>query len=229
MAGDYLSQGETVMPELIPTPAVPVVPVTAPVVVESTDDDLTPGADALGDAGKKALDAMKAKWKAAEAKAQTEADARATLEARIAGTEAEHAAEQERRTAETAAQVKADARANERILKAEIRAVASKALADPADALKFLDLSKFEVSEDGDVDTETIKAAIADLIKSKPYLAAQGGPSPVFESPGAHRNGAPAGQLTGDDVKKLYAEKKYGEIEAARAAGRLTTFLSTPH
>lgn len=40
--------------------------------------------------------------------------------------------------------------------------------------------------------------------------------------------GAQGAQLTRDDVAKLYAEKRYDEIEQARADGRLTAVLSAP-
>lgn len=143
-------------------------------VVESTGDGATevvPGEENLGDAGKKALDAMKADRNAARAKA-AEAEAEiARLRAVAEGKEAEFKAEQERRAVEAAALGKA----NERIKKAEIRAAAAGKLNDPADALRYLDLDEFEVSDDGEVDTDAVKEAIDRLISTKPYLAvAQG-------------------------------------------------------
>lgn len=143
-------------------------------VVESTGDGATevvPGEESLGDAGKKALDAMKADRNAARAKA-AEAEAEiARLRAVAEGKEAEFKAEQERRAVEAAALGKA----NERIKKAEIRAAAAGKLNDPADALRYLDLDEFEVSDDGEVDTDAVKEAIDRLISTKPYLAvAQG-------------------------------------------------------
>jgi len=204
-------------------------PVEVPTLVagESTAGDTTPqapavehidGEEALGDPGKKALDAMKAKWREAEKKA-AETEARiAAMQAKIDGKEAEHAAEQERRNVESAALAKA----NERILKAEIRAAAAGKLADPADALKFLDLAQFEVGPDGEVDAEAVASAIADVVKAKPYLAAQGGtPATVFESPAAHRDGAPKAQLTRADVEQMTPE----QVNAARAEGRLNNLL----
>ena len=128
------------------------------------------GEELLGDPGKKALDAMKAKWKAAEDRAKAAEAAAAEALAKAEGKEKEYAAEQERRKVEQEALSKA----NQRILKAEIRAQATAKLADPADALLYLDLSSFEVGDDGEVDAQAITAAIDNLIKSKPYLAAQG-------------------------------------------------------
>src|SRR5690606_5724659 len=117
------------------------------------------GAEALGDPGKKALDAMKAAKKAAELEARTTREELAALKAQVEGKEKEYAAEQERRNVEAAALSKA----NERILKAEIRAAAASKLSDPADALKFLDLSGFEVGDDGEVDSSAIAEAIDGL------------------------------------------------------------------
>ena len=137
---------------------------------DPTPAEQVPGEEALGDPGKKALDAMKAERNAARAEAKARADEIAQLRAKIEGREAEYAAEQERRAGEAAALAKA----NERIVKAEIRAAAAGKLADPADALRYLDVSSFEVGDDGETDAAAIAAAVDDLITTKPYLAAQG-------------------------------------------------------
>lgn len=62
---------------------------------------------------------------------------------------------------------------NARLIRAEVKAAAAGLLADPADAPRFLDLSKIKILEDGDPDPKQIKKAIDDLLKEKPYLAAQ--------------------------------------------------------
>lgn len=196
-------------------PVVPVEIPATPVVVPEPDPA---GADALGDAGKKALDSMKAERTAAKAEVKQIRDEFAAFKAAAEGKAAEYVAEQDKRKVEDAALAKA----NERILKAEIRAAAAGKLADPADALKFLDLSVFEVGVDGDVDTAAVMAAIEALAKSKPYLAAQSGTSGiVFESPGAHRTGANAGQVP----EAEFAHMTPAQINTARAAGRLDSIL----
>ena len=127
--------------------------------------------DALGDPGKKALDAMKADRNSAREEARLAKVSLDALQAKVDGREAEH-------TANAAAQVVKDealAGANTRILKAEVRAAAAGMLADPADALRFLDLSALEVGADGEVDGTAVTALIEDLLTKKPYLAAQGG------------------------------------------------------
>lgn len=208
----------------VPTPpAAPAAPPVAPPEPPAAPPAETPepdpeGSEALGDPGKQALDRMKADRQAARATAAAEKARADALQAKLDGKEAEFTAEQEKRKVEDAALAKA----NERIRKAEVRAAAAGKLTDPADALRYLDLDQFEVGEDGEVDTAAITAAIETLIKTKPYLAAQGGPpGTVFESPGAHRKGAPAGQLTQADLKNMTPAQKV----AARAEGRLNDLL----
>lgn len=128
------------------------------------DEDEDEGADELGDAGKQALERMKAKLK-------TERQRRIAAEQAAASKADEDDAAKIRREAERAA----TAKANARIVRAEIKAAASGKLTDPADALTFLSADDFEVDENGDLDTEEIADAIDDLLKRKPYLAAQGG------------------------------------------------------
>lgn len=131
---------------------------------------VTEGATALGDAGKKALDAMKAERNEAKAETKRLSDEFAAFKAQIEGREAEHAAT----LAAQAVKDEALSAANQRILKAEVRAQAAAKLNDPKDALLYLDLSGFEVGEDGEVDGDAVAAAIDKLITDKPYLAAQG-------------------------------------------------------
>lgn len=137
----------------------------------SGDDGSAGAADALGDAGKQALDRMKAERRAAREQAAAEKARADALQAKLDGKEAEHQAEQQKR------QVEADAlaKANARIVRSEVKAAAKGVLADPADAYKFLDLDKFEVGDDGEVDDKAITAALDDLVKQKPYLAVQDG------------------------------------------------------
>ncbi|MFD4833754.1 hypothetical protein ACFWPV_28495 [Streptomyces uncialis] len=61
------------------------------------------------------------------------------------------------------------------LVRAEIRAAAAGQLRDPADALSLLDVSALAGS--GDVDAKAVAAAVAALVKAKPYLAAESGTS----------------------------------------------------
>lgn len=187
----------------------------------STDQDEDQGdAAKLGDAGKKALDAMKAKYKA-------ERDKRRAAEAKL--TEAgkkdetgkdgkEPDAERVRRDAEQAALSKANAR----ILRAEVKAAAAGKLADPADALRFLDLDSFDVGDDGEIDTDELADAIADLLKDKPYLAAaQGGTRFKGTADGGARNGNRQSQITREELARMSPEERL----KAHKEGRLKTLL----
>lgn len=178
-----------------------------------TDDDADPeGADELGDKGKRALASMKGKWR-------TERDKRRDLERQLAEKDGADDAEQARRKAEADATTKANAR----ILKAEIRAAAKGRLADPKDALTFLDLEQFEVGEDGEIDPEEVEEAISDLLKDKPYLAAA--TAKRFQGTGdggAARKASRPKQLTRADLKSMTPEA----IDKARIDGRLDDLMN---
>jgi hypothetical protein len=86
---------------------------------------------------------------------------------------------------------------NDRIVKAEIRAVAGAKLADPMDAVRLLDLSKFEVDENGNVDAKKIVAAVDELLKAKPYLGTSKSPGRL---PGADGGQSPVGASGMNDL-----------------------------
>lgn len=162
----------------------------------ATADAEVEGADALGDKGKQALDRMKAErnqYKADMAMLRAEFDA---FKAKAEGREAEHAAALEAQRVKD----EALAAANRRILQAEVRAAAAGKLSDPADALRFIDLSSFEVGDDGATDAAAIAGAVEDLVKSKPYLAAAQQRRFEGGADGGVRNGQPA------DLQTLIAE-----------------------
>ena len=150
---------------------------------EAADDADAPveGEESLNDPGKQALDRMKAKLKAERA-------ARLAAEAKLNEQSPADDAERIQREAEA----RATQKANQRILSAELRAAATGKLSDPSDALTFIDLSLFDVDDDGEVDRDEIAAAISDLLTKKPYLAAQGGPKTPKADPsqGADGRGA---------------------------------------
>lgn len=185
----------------------------------SGDSDADPeGADKLGEPGKRALASMKGKWR-------SERDKRRELERKLAdkdtgGASASDDADTIRRQAEAAATVKA----NTRIVRSEVRAAAAGKLADPRDALTFLDLGQFEVNEDGEIDAEEISDAIDELIKSKPYLAAA--TAKRFQGTGdggaARKAGRPK-QLSERDLKTMTPE----QIVKAQDEGRFDDLLGS--
>lgn len=188
---------------------------------ETDGEDTDAGKQDLGTAGKQALTRMKAERKAANDRARKAEQELATERAKAEGREAEHQASLEAQKVRD----EALAVANTRILKAEIRAAAAQRLADPQDALRFIDLSEFEVDSDGNVDADAIATAIADLIEKKPYLAAQGKRFEGSADAGVRNGAQKASQLTEADVKRMYAAGQTDEINAAREAGRLDKML----
>lgn len=155
-------------------------------VDEGDEDDDKP----LGPKGEKALAAMKEKRKQERAR-------RIAAEAEVRRLRAGKPTESDDGDDDEKARIieeRITSRANRRIISAEVRAAAAGKLADPADAHKFLDLDQFEVGEDGDVDQDEIADAIEDLLKDKPYLAAQGGtrkiPKPDRRQGGGQREAA---------------------------------------
>jgi len=205
------------MPENPVTPeAAPEVPPVTPVTPAPADDN-PPGSDALGDAGKRALDAMKAERNA-------ERDRRKALEAELEAlrnpTDPAPAAE----PVTPAQPSEADRKLNARIVRAEIKAAAAGKFADPDDALVYLKdkARSFKVDENGEVDTAEISSAIEDLLTRKPHLAAKS--APRFEGTadgGAAGREAGPSQLTREDLKGKSPEW----IAKARAEGRLKTLL----
>jgi len=174
------------------------------------------GAEALGDAGKKALDAMKAQRKAALDEAKAAKAERDALKAQLEGRDAEYAAEQEKQRVKD----EALAAANKRILSAELRAAAKGKLADPTDAALYIDLNEFEVSDEGEVDSDALASAIDDLIARKSHLAADSRRFDGAADQGA--KGSPrVSQLTETNLESMST----AEINQARREGRLNKIL----
>lgn len=186
---------------------------------ESTVDDAqeTPGTEALGDPGKKALDAMKAERNAARQKSRELEQQLAALTAQAEGREAEFKAEQEAQKVRD----EALAAANKRVLRSEVKAAAAGKLADPMDALRFLDLDTFEADDSGDFDADAIASAIDGLLNDKPYLAAQGGRRFQGSADGGARKESGPKQVTRDELSRMSPD----DINRAREEGRLNDVL----
>lgn len=187
---------------------------------ESSGDDDQP----LGPKGEKALEAEKAKRREAQqalrdykALGLDPAAIKKLIDAQQSGDGADAALEAARR--EAAAD--ATSKANTRILRSEVKAAAAGKLADPTDALRLLDLDKFEVDDDGNVDEDEIADAIDDLIKNKPYLAVQDGKRFKGGADGGARNDATKKQIDSASLSRMTPE----QIVAARKEGRLDSVL----
>lgn len=136
----------------------------------------------LGDAGKRAL----AEERSARRKAEKAAKAAVEELERI---QQANQSESEKALAQARAEARAEAlgEANGRVLRAEVIAAAAGKLADPSDAVSLIDLSTFEVDDDGNVDAKSISSAIDELVKAKPYLAADAGARPGTGGAGARQ------------------------------------------
>ena len=190
---------------------------------EATDVDAPiEGEEALGDPGKKAIDTMKQKLRDAEKRAR-EAAAEAAQFRREAELRDKPAEEQALEAARAEARAEALAKANERILRSELKAAASGKLADPTDAALFIDLTQFDVSGDGDVDSDALNDAIAELISRKPHLAAQKQNRFDGNADQGPKREAGVPQITDREQLKSMSPEA---IVKARNEGRLTKLLS---
>lgn len=155
-----------------------------------TDVKVAPPVDdePLGDKGRAAIDALRAE-KREERKRRVAAEARvAELEALASKPTETDGPDLEAIRAEGRAE--ATAKANERLLRAEIKAAATGKFADPTDPLAFLDLSQFEIDPDGNVNDDEIADALSDLLKKKPQLAVRDGKRFQGSGDGGARDGS---------------------------------------
>jgi hypothetical protein len=177
------------------------------------------GADQLGDAGKKALDAMKAKW-------QKERDGRKALADQLAALNAPKTDDTKDTPdpAELRKQAQAEARAEvlkDRALD-KVEAKAAKSFADPEDARALLAAQVDDFIDGQQLDLDAIDQALEELLKKKPHLAAatarrfQGG-----ADGGARKGSTGPAQLTDQDLKRMTPQ----QIEDARVKGQLNDLL----
>jgi hypothetical protein len=149
-----------------------------------------------------------AKWKALARKHEKEAKRLQGLESDMeklreaSQTEQEKALADARKEAASTATTEATTKANRRVLTAEIKAAAGTKLADPADAVRLLDLDSFDIDDDGEVDQKAITAAIQDLLKTKPYLAANG-KLPTPSADGGPRRGTDSAENVSPGIGRL--------------------------
>jgi hypothetical protein len=157
---------------------------------QTTDDSATddagqtdgkPETDPLREEGKQAIARMKEREKkardaarswttvAAELGAKSPEDLKALLSGKAKDADDQQQAAIDRAAREAAAE--ATAKANARIVRAEVKALAAESFADAADAAPFLDLSQYEVDDNGDVDVDQIRDDLKALLTRKPHLA----------------------------------------------------------
>lgn len=207
--------------------------------VDDTDDTDTGSDDQqdddkpLGPAGEKAYQAEKEKRKAAQAELRQwkalglTPDQIRELQKAGGGKPGGETDEVDVEKIRSEAKAEAQAAALRERVEDKIEAKAHK-FADPEDAVATL-LRKHSIEEfidGGKVDVDAITEALDDLLKSKPYLAAQGGKRFQGGGDGGTRKESRPAQLTKADVQRLSKEGKHAEIEKARKEGRLDDLLS---
>lgn len=178
------------------------------------------GEDALGDAGKRALDKMKADLRAEKAR-------RKAVETELVGLKAKPTEGGTPDAEAIRAQALAEARAealNERALD-RLEAKAARLFADPEDARLHL-AGRVADFVDGDkVDNDAIADALAELLARKPHLAATPA-KPKFEGTGdggARKGSSGVQQLGKADLARMSAD----QIVAAQKAGQFDEYLAT--
>jgi hypothetical protein len=181
-------------------------------------DDEPEGTDQLGDAGKKALDAMKAKW-------QRERDARKALADQVAKLTASKDEKKDDQPDPDEIRKQAKAEAAAEVLKDraldKVETKAAKKFADPEDARALLASKVDDFIDDGKVDVDAIEEALADLLKKKPHLAATAEKRFAGSADGGARKGSKPDQLTRQDLKRMTPD----QIVKAQADGRLSDLM----
>lgn len=163
---------------------------------ETTDDTTDTPAPEVDDATAKQISDLRrenASWRSKLRNTEAELDRLRET----ATTDQESAIAAAREEARQEALQEALSEANARILRAEVIAAASRRLADPEDAVRLLDLDTFQVNEQGEVDRTALAAAVDELVKTKPYLAASRDPD--F---GARPPAGPAGPSMDDFLRQ---------------------------
>ncbi|MEI3845326.1 MULTISPECIES: hypothetical protein [unclassified Microbacterium] len=155
----------------------------------------------------------------AERKAHRDAERRAKAAEQALADKDRPAEEAALDAARREAREEAMSAANVRLVRAELKAAMAGKVTNPALALRLIDTTDIEVSADGDVDPESIDAAITALLDEAPELRTarfQGG-----ADQGTKGKGAKPTQLTQADLKNMTPE----QINEARRSGRLNKLL----
>ncbi len=191
---------------------------------ETTDDEQTEEVEQSEEAeqkpdpdagAKKALQTERAARKQAERELK---DLRAELALKDKPAE-EQALEQAR----AEARQEATAKANERIVRAEVKAAATGKVKNPALALKLIDTSEIEVDDDGEVDSDAVTAAIDDLLEQYPELAADGGKFGGSADQGAKGKASKPAQMTQAEFDRIKSDPR--AVKKAKDEGLLNHLL----
>jgi hypothetical protein len=160
----------------------------------------------LGDAGKAAIDRMKAKLKDETARRKAAEAEAAALKAK-ADTPGADTPTPEQLRADARREVQAEV-ARERALD-RVEVIAAKTFADPTDARVFLQSQVDDFIDGTQIDADAITEALADLLKARPYLATGTPRKWTANGDGGPRGGRPK------DLDALIAEAQAnGDVNA---------------
>jgi len=129
----------------------------------------------------------------------------------------ELAIEQAKRDAEQAVL----SRANERIVKAELRAAAAGKVSNLTALARLVDIGSIEVDQDGNPAQDDIDAAIEQFLADFPEFAVDKSKFSGTADQGSKGKKASPAQLTREDIKHMTPE----QINQARSEGRLNKLL----
>lgn len=170
-------------------------------------DEAVEGEEALGDAGKRALDAMKASLRAEKARRKAaESDLAAAKAAVQQGTKKDDAPDLAAIEAAALEKARAETLRERALDRLEARA-GRKNMADPSDARFHLAEHLDDFIDGSKIDTQAIDDALDELLEAKPYLAAATAKRFVGTGDGGARKGSTGPvQLTNADLKKMTPE-----------------------
>jgi hypothetical protein len=173
----------------------------------------------LGDAGKKALDAMKVKWR-------TERDRAKKLQDELAAATKPKQEDDKVDIDALRKQARDEAKAEvlrDRTLD-KIEAKAAGRFKDPEDALLRLGRNVDDFIDDGKIDLDAIEDALADLLEKRPDFGVTQGEPKRFKgaADGGARGSAGKPQVTEQELKSMTPD----QIVTAQKEGRLKDLLA---
>lgn len=173
--------------------------------------------EALGDPGKRALDAERQARKDAEREKRE-------LQKKLEEAQRAQMDEHERALAEARDEAAAETATKyaSRLAAARAEALAAARTHDPEAAVQLLgDLTEY-VTDDGEVDTDAMSKALDELVEAKPYLKADAATAPVGGADQGRRTPPGPTQLTREDLRGMSPD----QIEKARTEGRLDRLMN---
>lgn len=175
---------------------------------ESGGEEAVEGEEALGDAGKRALDKMKANLRAEKARRKAaETDLAAAKAAAQQGAKKDDAPDLAAIEAAALEKARAETLRERALDRLEARA-GRKNLADPSDARFHLAEHLDDFIDGSKIDTQAIDDALDELLEAKPYLAAATAKRFAGTGDGGARKGSTGPvQLTNADLKKMTPEQ----------------------